>query len=194
MPALNATKAPTEPAVVVSSPEIIATTPAVMVENPTETPQPTETPAPLDTPTAATTPIIFPQQWNGIYRQTGFDSTSISILLEDLNGLTFTGRMVWTGGTNYRGAITKISGEYVTDFSDAKEQAKWEKHPDYANGDRDGTWIKWTETGFIAGGGYTLGGWYYGHIGSDGSMTGIYFLNDQITSLATDSWKLKLVK
>jgi len=111
-----------------------------------------------------------------------------------MTGKTFTGKMVWSGTDNYRGAITAISGEFVADFGDAEEQAKWNKHPDYQNGDRDGTWIKWTETGFVQGSGYTLGGWYYGHIGSDGVMTGIYFLNDKISSLATDSWKLKLVK
>jgi hypothetical protein len=82
----------------------------------------------------------------------------------------------------------------VTDFGNAEEQAKWGKHPDFQSGDRSGTWIKWTETGFVQGSGYTLGGWYYGHIGSDGAMTGIYFLNDKISSLATDSWKIKLVK
>ena len=175
---------------VVSSPEIPAT--PVIVD--TLPPAATDTPAPQTTPTITPTLIILPQQWNGTYRQAGFNSTPISILLEKLNGQIFTGKMVWTGGTNYRGAITVIEGEFVTDFSDATEESKWNKHPDYQNGERDGVWIKWTETKFVSGGGYTLGGWYYGHIGKDGSMTGIYFLNDQVSSYANDSWKLKLVK
>ncbi len=178
---------------VIPTPLISVTTPPAEENTPTAS-VPTDTPAPATTPTITPTLVILPQQWNGTYKQAGFDSTPISVLLEKLNGLTFTGRMVWTGGTNYRGAITAIEGEYVTDFGDAEEQAKWNKHPDYASGDRSGTWLKWTETKFVAGGGYTLGGWYYGHIGSDGAMVGIYFLNDQLSSLANDLWKLKLVK
>ena len=154
----------------------------------------TETPVPVTTPTITPTLIILPQQWNGSYKQAGFDTVPISIVIERKDGNSLTGKMVWGGSSSSRGAITAISGEFLTDFGDEKEQAKWGKHPDYQNGDRNGTWLKWTETGFISGSDYRLGGWYYGHIGSDGAMVGLYFLNDEITSLANDSWKLKLVK
>ncbi|HNB85163.1 MAG TPA: protein kinase [Anaerolineales bacterium] len=186
-----AREAETPTALAVTSPEVPTAT--LEIED-TPTAKPSDTPIPQVTPTNTAVPILLPQQWNGTYRQAGFNSTPISIVIEKMNGQTFTGKMVWTGGTNYRGAITVIEGEFVTDFGDATEQAKWNKHLDYQNGDRDGIWIKWTETKFVSGGGYTLGGWYYGHVGKDGSMTGIYFLNDQASSYANDSWKLKLVK
>lgn len=158
---------------------------------PTDTPIPTDTPEPLPTPTF----IILPQQWNGTYAQAGIGKLIITIIFEELNGNEFSGKMFWTGTANFRGAITKISGQYVTDFGDAEEQAKWGNHPDYRDGDRSGTWVKWTETVFVNGGGYTLGGWYYGHIQDDGTMVGIYYLNDEVKSFASsDSWKLKRTK
>lgn len=169
--------------------------------NPTasDTPSPSATPLPTNTlvptalpPTVTPTLTILPQQWNGIYRQTGIGSISIIIIIEKIKGNFFTGKMVWTGKGKFRGATTIISGEFVTDFGDAVEQAKWGKHPDYT-GDLNGVWLKWTETGFVQGRGYTLGGWYYGHIDEDNSMTGIYFLNKDISSFASsDFWKLEL--
>ncbi|MBI3172767.1 MAG: hypothetical protein HYZ25_03540 [Chloroflexi bacterium] len=136
--------------------------------------------------------VVLPQQWNGAYHQTGVGTIPIIVIIEKVNGDQFTGKMVWVGTNKYRGATTVISGEFATDFGDAAEQAMWGKHPDYT-GSLDGTWLKWTETGFVQGGGYTLGGWYYGHIREDGSMMGIYYLNAEITSLASsDYWELKL--
>ena len=119
----------------------------------------------------------------------------ITIIIEEMNGDTFSGKMFWTGTANFRGAITKISGQYVTDFGDAEEQAMWGNLPDYRDGDRSGSWIKWTETVFVNGGGYTLGGWYYGHLRDSNTMVGIYYLNDKIISFASsDSWELEKVK
>jgi hypothetical protein len=108
-----------------------------------------------------------------------------------MSGNSFTGKMIWAGTSKFRGATTKISGQYVKDFGDVMEQAKWGNHPDYKNGDRNGVWIKWTEDGFVKGGGYTLGGWYYGHIQDARTMVGIYYLNEDIISFAkSDSWEL----
>ncbi len=137
---------------------------------PTATTAPTDTPEPLPTPTL----VILPQQWNGTYDQAGIGKIIITILIEKMDGDVFLGKMFWTGMANFRGAITRISGQFVSDFGDAQEQAMWGNHPDYRNGDRSGAWIKWTETEFVNGGGYTLGGWYYGHIVKD-KMTGIYY-------------------
>ncbi len=160
---------------------------------PTATSAPTDTPVPTVPPTVTPTLIILPQQWNGVYRQAGVGSIPISIIIEKMRGDSFTGKMIWVGTGKYRGATTVMSGEFVKDFGDATEQAKWGEHPDYSDGDRSGTWLKWTETGFVQGRGYTLGGWYYGHIGENGTMVGIYFLNEEITSFASsDTWELNL--
>ncbi len=165
--------------------------PATATLAPTATAIPTDTPIPLPTPTL----IIVPQQWNGTYAQAGIGKLRITIILDKLKESTFTGKMLWTGTDNFRGAMTAISGEFVTDFGDAEEQALWGNHPDYKNGDRSGAWIKWTETTFLNGGGYTLGGWYYGHIQDGDSMTGIYYLNEKVTSFASsDFWELEKVK
>ena len=160
---------------------------------PTTTSAPTDTPIPTVPPTVTPTLVVLPQQWSGIYRQTGVGSIPISIIIEKMHGDSFSGKMVWMGTGKFRGATTVISGEFVKDFGDAVEQAKWGEHQDYSDGDRNGAWLKWTETGFVQGRGYTLGGWYYGHIREDGTMVGIYFLNDEITSYASsDTWKLDL--
>lgn len=175
------------PIVVLPPSQVVADTPIP----PSPVPLPTETPIPTLPPTATPTLVILPQTWSGVYRQAGVGSIPISIIIEELRGNAFTGKMIWTGKGNIRGATTVIEGEFVTDFGDAMEQAKWGKHPDYT-GLLEGTWIKWTETGFVQGRGYTLGGWYYGHIGEDGTMTGIYFLNDEITSFSSsDFWELE---
>lgn len=158
---------------------------------PSPIPAPTDTPIPTMPPTITSTLVILPQTWSGIYRQTGVGSIPISIIIEKMKGNTFTGKMIWTGKGNIRGATTVIEGEFVTDFGDALEQAKWGKHPDYT-GKLEGTWVKWTETGFVQGRGYTLGGWYYGHINENGNMDGIYFLNNDISSYAnSDFWELE---
>jgi hypothetical protein len=164
---------------------------------PTESPQPIDIPTLMASPTSlpptvAATAITAPQTWAGIYKQTGVGSIPISIIIEKVKGNTFTGKMVWSGKGNFRGATTTISGEFVTSFGDEKDLSKWKEHPDYT-GEFSGSWIKWTETGFVQGRGYTLGGWYYGHIREDGSMAGIYFLNDEATSYASsDFWKLEI--
>ncbi len=189
-----AAKTPT--ALALSSPVVPPTSPPVVdTPAPAATPTVTETPAPIATPTVTPTLIILPQQWNGAYTQAGIGKLRITIIIEEMKGGTFSGKMFWAGADNFRGAVTKISGEFVTDFGDAKEQAKWGNLPDYKDGDRSGTWIKWTETGFVDGGGYTLGGWYYGHIQDDRTMVGIYYLNDEITSFASsDFWELSKTK
>jgi len=166
---------------------VVADTPV-----PSPTPAPTDTPIPTDLPpTVTATLVILPQQWNGAYHQTGVGTIPISIIIEKMKGNQFSGKMVWTGKGNFRGATTVIEGEFITDFGDASEQAMWGKHPDY-NGSLEGNWIKWTETGFVQGRGYTLGGWYYGHIREDGTMMGIYFLNAEINSYANgDYWEIE---
>jgi hypothetical protein len=177
-----------------AAPTITPVPPTITIPPPTDTPIPTATTAPTETPIPVPTPtlIILPQQWNGFYYQAGIGKLTITIILEDMKGDTFTGKMFWSGTSNFRGAITRIEGQYVTDFGDAKEQAMWGNVPDYRDGDRSGAWIKWTETTFVNGGGFTLGGWYYGHVRDEDTMTGIYYLNDKINSFSSsDYWELK---
>jgi hypothetical protein len=101
------------------------------------------------------------------------------MLIEKMNGTTFTGKMIWQPFEQYRGAILKMNGEFVTDFGDEIEQAKWENLEDYNNDDKSGYWLKWTETQIIKGSGYTVNGWYYAHIRENGrTMVVVYFYND----------------
>ena len=158
----------------------------------TETPVATETPTPTDLPTATLEPtpipttITVPQQWNGSYTYTSGSVQKVNLLIEKVDGTTFSGKMIWQSfGSNARGAILRMNGEFVTDFGDELEQARWNNHEDYRNGDRSGTWLKWTETEVIDGGNYTVNGWYYAHIRSDGSMLAVYFFN--ATEIVADS-------
>jgi len=149
---------------------------------PTGTPTPTNTPAPTNTPietptfvpTATATYIPVPQQWNGYIKYSqGWGTQSISLLIEEIDGTSFSGKMIWQSFNKFRGAILKMNGEYITDFGDSLEQSKWNYHEDYKKGDRSGTWLKWTETEILDGRYYTVNGWYYAHIREDRTMVAI---------------------
>ena len=153
----------------------------------TETLVPTDTPTPTLEPTleqtAVPTIVLVPQQWNGTYTYPTGQKQSITFLIEKVKGTTFTGKMIWQSFGSYRGAILKMSGEYVTDFGDQTEQAKWNNLSDYEDGIRTGTWLKWTETEIISGANYTANGWYYAHIRDEGTMVAVYFFNkDEIVA------------
>jgi hypothetical protein len=127
--------------------------------------------------------VVLPQQWNGTYTYTSSIGAKqyISLLIEKVNGAAFTGKMIWQSFAKYRGAILKMNGEFVTDFGDAVEQAKWNNLEDYRIGAKGGYWLKWTETEIIDGANYTLNGWYYAHIREDRTMVAVYFYNDHET-------------
>ncbi len=163
---------------------------------PTFTPEPTTTatliPSPTLEPTAVPTIVLLPQQWNGTYTYpSSGQRQSISLLIEKMKGTTFTGKMIWQSFGNSRGATLKMNGEYITDFGNQVEQAKWNNLEDYKNGDKSGTWLKWTETEVIVGGNYTTNGWYYAHIREDGTMVAVYFFNNTETVADKGSFVLK---
>lgn len=166
---------------------------------PTDTPLPTDTPTPLETPTslptATATYIPVPQQWNGhlSYSQ-GYGTQSISLLIEEIEGTMFFGKMIWHSFNKYRGAILKMEGEYITDFGDEAEQSKWNYLEDYKLGDRSGTWLKWTETEILDGRNYTVNGWYYAHIREDRTMMAIYYFSADATVPASDTFTFTLVQ
>ncbi len=166
----------------------------------TFTPYPTDTVVPTDTltPTSAVRPSVtppsLPQEWKGYYKWTGYANVGISIIIEKMAGNAFNGKMYWHANKWYNLTITRMNGEYVQDFGDALGQDRWSKHPDFQSGIGDGTWLKWTETEMISGNSiFTMNGWYYGHLRSDGTMVGIYYMNATETTPATDSWELHLV-
>jgi len=182
---------PVPPAVVI---------PPAQVPLPTYTPFPTYTvvaPPPVQ-PTIVvvppTAPVTLPQEWTGLYNQTSVGKVGISLLIERINGNSFTGRMLWLPTKWYNLTITKMNGEYIQDFGDTFEQGRWSKHPDFnPNAISDGTWLKWTETEMISGNStFTMNGWYYAHIQSNGKMVGIYYFNATETKPAADSYELKL--
>jgi hypothetical protein len=123
--------------------------------------------------------VLLPQQWNGVYTYpTSGQTQNLSLLIEKMKGTTFTGKMIWQSFGRSKGAMLKMNGEYITDFGDQVEQAKWKNLEDYNEVDKSGTWLKWTETEVISGGNYTTNGWYYAHIRKDGTMVAVYFYND----------------
>ena len=184
--------APPPPPVAVDTPVPAATPVAADTPVPTVIPAATDTPVPTTAPAIAPTVIILPQQWNGIYVQSGYGNVKISLVIEAVKGDTFSGKMIWQSIKNGRGAITKMNGMFVKDFGDTTEQSKWGFNPDFKNGDKSGTWLKWTETDMIQGSNYTLNGWYYAHIRTDGTMVGIYFFSASASKPASDSYTLTL--
>lgn len=187
----------------------LSTTPAPL---PTLTPYPTYTPYPTQVfeptlapteivaPSAAPTtsmlatvgPFALPQEWTGYYNQTGVGKVKISLLIEERNGNSFKGKMLWHATQWYRLTITRMNGEFMQDFGDAFEQERWSNHPDVQSGDRGGTWLKWTETEMISGNSlFTMNGWYYAHIRANGTMVGIYYFNATEKKPATDLFELK---
>jgi hypothetical protein len=190
---------------------IVAGNPGQAIQ-PTSTPQPTYTPLPTYTPfptdevippTGELTPMvvtlptvapsILPQEWKGLYNQAGYGRVGISLVIEEIEGNSFKGRMLWMQTQWYRLTINRMNGEYVQDFGDAFEQARWSHHPDYSDSDKSGTWLKWTETEMISGKSmFTMNGWYYAHIRTDGTLIGIYYFNATEKTPAADTYELRL--
>ncbi|MBI5954966.1 MAG: hypothetical protein HY865_25185 [Chloroflexi bacterium] len=155
--------------------------PPTFTPEPTATPIPSPTPTPTLEPTAVPTMVVLPQEWNGTVEQTPKWTIGIIFLMEKMDGNAFTGRTFWTNTSGYT-TILKMNGEYVTDFGDEVEQARWNNLEDYKNGDRNGAWLKWTETEVIDG--YAdsgLNGWFYAHIREDGDMVAVFFYNEKET-------------
>ncbi len=172
----------------------IATAPLpVATETPIPTDVPTPTLEPPPQPTALPTIGRLPQQWNGTYTYLTGEKQNITLLIEKVNGTTFTGKMIWQSFGRSRGAILKMNGEYVSDFGDEVEQSKWNNLEDYRSGDRSGAWLKWTETEIIDGENYTVNGWYYAHIREDGNMVAVYFFNKDETIADKGTFILRLV-
>jgi hypothetical protein len=141
----------------------------------------TQTPIPSPTVQPSPTAIAVPQQWNGTYSYTTGQRQNINFLIEKVNGTQFSGKMIWQSYGSWKGAMLKMNGEFITDFGDSHEQARWGNLEDYHSGDKSGTWLKWTETEIIKGSDYTVNGWYYAHIRQDGTMTAVYFFNKDST-------------
>jgi hypothetical protein len=151
---------------------------------------PTETSAPTIAPTATATSIPSPQEWKGsTIDLNGANSQTWSIYIDQVNGTTFTGR---TSYTQY-GDINAMEGQYIQDFGDETQQAKWSYFEDYKNGNLSGAWIKFHETKVLqnASGGANISGVYYAHIQSDGTMVGFFFESDD-ASAKIPSYKIKL--
>ncbi len=174
------------------SPIILTATP-----NPTSTPTltPTEGSSPTPTTPALAVPTVgvLPQQWNGVYTYATGERQHLSLLIEKVDGTAFKGKMIWQSFGRFKGAILKMNGEYVTDFGDQVERAKWKNLEDYSEVHTEGTWLKWTETEMISGAYYTVNGWYYGHIREDGTMVAVYFFNKDETIADSGRFRFELV-
>ncbi|MBV6397383.1 MAG: hypothetical protein HFACDABA_02997 [Anaerolineales bacterium] len=171
-----------------------ATQPPVL-EQPTYTPLPTYTPYPTSgaveqatqteavvaaSPTLEAKPAVnlVDTSWFGRFRWFG-SLNPVTFVIQKVNGDKFEGIMAWTF-TQCR--ITEaVDGDIFTDINAAPEQNRWAYHPDFASGDKSGTWLRWTQNESIGGTKCYLtisGDWWYAHINSAGHMTGIHFTND----------------
>lgn len=164
-------------------------------EQPTYTPLPTYTPYPteasVDQPTPIAEAVASPTSqaqpvninlanttWFGRFRWFG-SLNPVTFIIEKVNGSKFEGAMYWTF-TQCR-VTEAVDGDIFTDISTAPEQNRWAQHPDYINGDRSGTWLRWTQNESIGSTKCYLtisGDWWYAHINSQGHMTGIHYTND----------------
>jgi hypothetical protein len=157
------------------------------------TAEPTSTLVPTLEPTVVPTAILVPQQWNGTYTYPTGQKQRLSFLIEKINGTKFTGKMIWQSFDRFKGAILKMNGEYIVDFGDGLELTRWNNLPDYQDGIKTGTWLKWTETEVISGSNYTTNGWYYAHIRDDGTMVAVYFYNKDEIVADVGSFKFEQV-
>lgn len=176
--------------------EVVAPTSApTAAEAPTatEAPLPTETPAPTETAVPVTaTAVELPQKWSGVYHDEYGRAVLINVLIAKMEGLSFTGSMYWAPLGNFKGALSAMNGEFITDIDTATEQNRWRLHKDFKNEDKSGTWLRFTETDILDGCCLTMGGWYYAHIRSDGTLVGIYFYNSTDSQPANATFELKL--
>jgi hypothetical protein len=156
-PTATATKVPT-------ATEASTATPTI--EPPTATMKPTST--------IVATDFIAPgQQWRGAFKSMLYRDQYMSLLIDEMDGSSFIGKIVWTGG-GVKNYMTNAVGEIVTDFS--KDENRLKHHPDYKSGDRSGGWLKWTQTKAMTTN-TRLGIWYYAHVVGE-KMTVIIFAND----------------
>lgn len=171
-----------------------ATQPPIL-EQPTYTPLPTYTPFPtvaLEQPTQTEVVVLSPTpaaaqvnladtSWFGRFRWFG-SLNPVTFVITKVRGSTFEGAMYWTF-TQCR--ITEaVDGDIYTDITTAPEQDRWAFHPDFQEGDKSGTWLRWTQNESIGATKCYLtisGDWWYAHINSAGHMTGIHFTNDTNT-------------
>ncbi|MEH2308513.1 hypothetical protein [Nostoc sp.] len=121
------------------------------------------------------------EKWEGIYNQYDTNENYPMVLhIEQVNNSLFTGKLHWP---TFNNTFTEVSGEFVTEFGDDMEESKWEFLKDFKN-NRNGTWLKFTETKILLGGNLDRGrliilnGLYYAHIvtGEDRSMSGVFFV------------------
>lgn len=191
--------APTEAPAVTEAPAPTEAPAATEAPVATDAPAATEAPAATDAPADAPAISDF-QQWNGTLSINGKIQTT-ALFVEEVRGSSFKGKMAasvthnsapagssWNDGTRYQGTITTVEGEIVTDFS--QEEDRWNYLADYQNGDKTGTWLKWTEKSVLKGTNVVIGSWYYGHI-RENKLTAIVFANNTDTKPLADA-KLEL--
>lgn len=170
--------------------------PTITVEQPTQTvEQPTQAVTVVDSPTAQPPASSFSvSQWSGSFLEPWGARVGMNLVVLKIKNTSFTGKMSWNFGDC--AALMALNGEIITDVSAATEQNRWALHPDFQSGDKGGTWLRWTQTEnqgnpkcYV-----NTGDWWYGHIGSNGHLIAIRFMNDTDPKPATGNLDLTLDK
>lgn len=112
-------------------------------------------------------------KWSGQENQQSPANTFQALLtVSTLQGTSFSGAVEYP---DLGDTITKIGGSIATGFSDASELQYWRYVPGFDKG-TVGTYIKFTETDFVqGGGGVELNDVYYAVIQPNGTMQGVWF-------------------
>jgi len=139
------------------------------------------------------------QQWNGTFLEPWGARTNMNLLVDKVDGATFKGKMNWifSDATHKCTALLLLNGETFQNVTTATEQERWSQHPDFANGATTGLWIRWTQTQQTVGNsncGVNVGDWWYAHIGNDGTLLGIRFMNSTDAKPANGDLNLTLGK
>jgi hypothetical protein len=101
----------------------------------------------------------------------GASAYSMELSIESIDGPTFTGLPLWRELGN---SVTTVEGEIVTDFSDVTERSRWDLLEGFSE-DAGTACAEFTEGPEIQGDRVDDGGTYYGCVGPEGTMAGVWF-------------------
>jgi hypothetical protein len=163
----------------VNSFDHVATFVAQTVE--AQKPAATATVAPTSVPPTAPPPLppFGPSTWSGTLVQPWGTRIKMTMVVQKVESASFTAKMSWRY-SSICSALMALKGEIIEDLNTASEQNRWAQHPDYITGDRDGRWLRWTQTEnqgnpdcYV-----NVGDWWYAHIrNGDGHLIAIRFMN-----------------
>ena len=119
--------------------------------------------------------VPFPQLWEGDFR-IGSRSYPMLVNIEKIDGQKLYGQINWPKENN---VIVNFEGEFVSNFGGFSEKSKWKYVKTSAQGEKDITWIKFTDLSYIQSStnnnNFVPGGTYYGYMTKSGMLKGVRF-------------------